>query len=846
MHTFSIGHLNLPKVNRPGTLAPQVSSRIMTKTAGINFLFFRQMSTKLRDILWRIPLTTIARALPDILQLVDHALAHSKQLQVNADGGVQLASFGTKVLRALNGIGQSDDWKLQQQQKVASAVRQAIEKSLTHSGADASANKYDRLFSKVREINLTAQPGELPVQRYVEALGSFDRKDTLLLAGQHLPAGATAQVEAVAGPQDYRPLQDVRASLAAERMVEHELKQLDPELAATLGNWLDSYRQEAQSLLVAVDPAQRAAQGAQLLARLTVLANSVDEAVNQSSPSPQAAAALDRLGERISGEIHLIGAVIANKADLSKTPDVSWRQAVELRRLGIDMQEGVLHDSRLQNHTVKHLAGGGMNQVYTVKDEQGREFVYKPGKAHVDQLEAAVLGLAQKMGADVLHPEMLNDRLYDKSGSNKDTDKSRVSDMRYEARNVAASRLDALLDTHVMVGSRLALVPKDQLPLKNTAANDDQLLAANEANQRAADETFSNFGLLMDKAPGKDAAHVTQSAAYGAAHHDPAFLRDLSNLQLLDCILCSLDRHPGNFMIDISPDGQYQGLKGIDNDFSLTDAAFDVRLFEEMTESDRVILNGGGINQVKEKDLDAFLFSTSSVRQATVLANQMTQHGNDLTPEMKTRIQEICDQYQADYRAQKMHYIAPGVEQLPMVLRLREDIRATGLPDAHPLAQFFERCKQTQEALAAVAIKKVDLVARLKVHGQTVMDMSIHNVGLPDVADLRTAQLLLAPDFEARMKASFRGLLTPNEVNAAVQRLQTVQTHLRKLESEGRLLDDTQWRMDHKDKQGNTVETLLSDAHHNHFARLDWRFQEWQAKEAAKAAKASPAAGAVA
>jgi hypothetical protein len=125
----------------------------------------------------------------------------------------------------------------------------------------------------------------------------------------------------------------------------------------------------------------------------------------------------------------------------------------------------------------------------------------------------------------------------------------------------------------------------------------------------------------------------------------------------------------------------------------------------------------------------------------------------------------------------------------------------------------------------------------------------VHNVGLPDVADLKTAQLLLAPDFEERMVASFRTLLTPSEVKSAVQRLQTVQAHLRQLEAEGRLLDDTQWRMDHKDKQGHSVGELLSDARHNLISRLDWKFDEWQAKQAANAAPAAnpaPPAGAVA
>jgi hypothetical protein len=99
--------------------------------------------------------------------------------------------------------------------------------------------------------------------------------------------------------------------------------------------------------------------------------------------------------------------------------------------------------------------------------------------------------------------------------------------------------------------------------------------------------------------------------------------------------------------------------------------------------------------------------------------------------------------------------------------------------------------------------------------------------------------LLLAPEFEGQMVDSFRGLLTPSEVQSAVQRLHTVQAHLRQLATEGRLLDDGQWRLDHVDAQGQTVGELLSDARHNHIARLDWKFEEWQTKQAEKTAKAA-------
>jgi hypothetical protein len=67
-----------------------------------------------------------------------------------------------------------------------------------------------------------------------------------------------------------------------------------------------------------------------------------------------------------------------------------------------------------------------------------------------------------------------------------------------------------------------------------------------------------------------------------------------------------------------------------------------------------------------------------------------------------------------------------------------------------------------------------------------------------------------------------------------------LEAHLRHLESEGRLLNDTQWRMDHVDAQGHTVGEILSDARHNHIARLDSKFEQWQAKEAANAVHPTP------
>jgi hypothetical protein len=381
------------------------------------------------------------------------------------------------------------------------------------------------------------------------------------------------------------------------------------------------------------------------------------------------------------------------------------------------------------------------------------------------------------------------------------------------------------------------MLPKNLLPVRVT---DDQ---DQEQAQRTADETFSNFGLLMDKASGKEANDVSQSAAYALAHRDPAFLRDLSNMQLVDCILCSLDRHPGNFLIDISPEGRYQGLKGIDNDFSLSDGQFDVALFEEITDADMDLLEGLNHNQAMNKDLDAQRFSNATAMFHGILDRQITELGHDLTDDMKSRIKDISNHFYNDYHANNLSLRNAEEEVLAMTKNLREDIRSTGLPDTHPLAHFFDRCLQMQQELADISKQREALFAHMKALGQEPNFMGIqpvHNLGLPGVADLRTATLLFSPDFEGRMVESFRNVLTPAEVKSAVQRLQTVQAHLRHLESEGRLLNDTQWRMDHVDAQGHTVGEILSDARHNHIARLDSKFEQWQAKEAANVVHPTP------
>ena len=51
---------------------------------------------------------------------------------------------------------------------------------------------------------------------------------------------------------------------------------------------------------------------------------------------------------------------------------------------------------------------------------------------------------------------------------------------------------------------------------------------------------------------------------------DPALVNKLNQLQILDTLLRQCDRHPGNYFVLVGENGEFEGITGIDNDFSLS------------------------------------------------------------------------------------------------------------------------------------------------------------------------------------------------------------------------------------------------------------------------------------
>ena len=124
---------------------------------------------------------------------------------------------------------------------------------------------------------------------------------------------------------------------------------------------------------------------------------------------------------------------------------------------------------------------------------------------------------------------MLN--LYDKGGK-----------INLSRRNVATSRIASLLELEGLIAE------------SQTA----------EVYDQASGETI--HGNLMNQAEGKEYDDVKNNLKERKIK--PSFLREITNLQVLDMLCGQIDRHSGNMMYKVDTEGNITGVQGIDNDAS--------------------------------------------------------------------------------------------------------------------------------------------------------------------------------------------------------------------------------------------------------------------------------------
>ena len=125
-----------------------------------------------------------------------------------------------------------------------------------------------------------------------------------------------------------------------------------------------------------------------------------------------------------------------------------------------------------------------------------------------------------------------------------------VDNLRSSNREVAMARLDMLLDTN--------LISRAQMALREI---DNHTLQVGSLAPKAGGDAIIDYNLVDDQSqhPGTNDT---------IRRDDPVLLSKLSALNMLDFIAGQIDRHQGNYMIQVDNSGNVTGVTGIDNDMS--------------------------------------------------------------------------------------------------------------------------------------------------------------------------------------------------------------------------------------------------------------------------------------
>ena len=193
-----------------------------------------------------------------------------------------------------------------------------------------------------------------------------------------------------------------------------------------------------------------------------------------------------------------------------------------VRKIYVPHQIPITKDTliRFTNHSVtqapKALDKGAFNTVYTVGYNDGKIRVFKPLAPPDPSGQQPVGWTAHQIGID-------------------------PHDQRIAERNIATCLLAEALEFDVVAKTQLGL----------------------HTLQGAAPGAPPQLGLVMELAPGRAALDYENDD--NAVFELPEVRRDLTKLQLLDCLTAQGDRHAGNYFIDVRPDGGVR-VTGIDND----------------------------------------------------------------------------------------------------------------------------------------------------------------------------------------------------------------------------------------------------------------------------------------
>lgn len=137
-----------------------------------------------------------------------------------------------------------------------------------------------------------------------------------------------------------------------------------------------------------------------------------------------------------------------------------------------------------------------------------------------------------------------------------------------------------LPDTNNLMQNQIEILVNQRLPQRNLAAYQISEIVSDRPVivKSSSGMVGVTPGVFMEGAPGVSGHELAESSTFEQIKFNPQFRQDLNALEWNDWITGRLDRHGGNFHVDIDANGQYKGLKRIDNDICLIPAQIPLEL----------------------------------------------------------------------------------------------------------------------------------------------------------------------------------------------------------------------------------------------------------------------------
>ena len=467
--------------------------------------------------------------------------------------------------------------------------------------------KFETIQGKVQDFARMRQAQRERAAEQVQLENEARRQaDVATQPGQTDPSGSTPRTTDVQH-ETGKVIEGLPQELNFSMNVGGARAAVSAQLNTDLNLQLKHYAEALKTAVTDQSDKQRAETAAELNGRLDEVEAKIMSARTElerieadfGTPAGMAMGQLASLQTRLDEQRALIIDVANNfgagRAGTVDTP-VTWGQALALKRLGLNVGANVATGEYQgkQVTNVKTLGKGASNTVYKLTFEDGSVGVFKPGKA----LDASRLMVSEYAAIPTLQP-------------------------RYEARSIASPKLDELLGTGLLVKTEFH-------------------------------EHKGEMGILMEQAQGKVAYDFIEDCFHKKKALPMAMFRDVNRLQLLDAVTGQLDRHGDNALVETGPQGDYVGLKGIDNDASFgadrdynelaefQNWAFNATEWNNILYTNRfAAANSSGLPPVADAELAAKIMAPDFAEKArNSVEGLLTPHETELLGE---RIQQVQD-----------------------------------------------------------------------------------------------------------------------------------------------------------------------------------------------------------